>query len=136
MTRPATPSSPHTSRGRPGLWSLALVVLAAGALAEGARAWVQHQRAQALRAAVRPGDLRMISSETCVFCVQARTWLTRERLPFEECFVERDARCAADYDRLGRPGTPTLLVRGQAQLGFDPARITAALAGEHRNTPR
>lgn len=136
MTRPAAPSAPRPGSGRRGLWSLLLVILAAGALAEGARAWVQQQRAQALRAVATPGDIRMISSESCVFCAQARAWLTRERLPFEECFVERDARCAADYDRLGRPGTPTLLVRGQAQLGFDPERITVALTAERSGPPR
>jgi len=130
---PPTGSAP--SQSRRSLWSLLAVVLAAGAVTEGARAWVQHQRAEALRAVARPGDLRMLSSETCVFCTQARTWLTRERLPFEECFVERDARCAADYERLGRPGTPTLLVRGQPQLGFDPERITAALASGRGQTP-
>lgn len=136
VTRPATPSPPRPGSGRRGLWSLVLFVLAAGALAEGARAWVQHQRAEALRAVARPGDIRMISSERCVFCAQARAWLTRERLPFEECFVERDARCAADYDRLGHPGTPTLLVRGQAQLGFDPERITATLTAQRAGPTR
>jgi glutaredoxin len=137
MTEPAKPPNPpRPSSSRRGLWSLVLVVLAAGALAEGARAWIQQQRAEALRAVARPGDLRMISSESCVFCAQARAWMTRERLPFEECFVERDARCAADYDRLGRPGTPTLLVRGHAQLGFDPERITAALSAERGSQPR
>lgn len=136
MPRPATPSPQRPSSSRRSLWSLLLVVLVAGAAAEGARAWVQHQRAEALRAVARPGDIRMISSESCVFCAQARAWLTRERLPFEECFVERDGRCAADYDRLGRPGTPTLLVRGRAQLGFDPERITTALTAERGTAPR
>lgn len=122
----AAPAAPRRHGGRL-LLSLLAVVLAAGAVTEGARAWVQHRRAEALRAVAAPGDLRMISSTTCIWCTRAREWLTRHELPFEECFVERDAACAAEYDRLGRPGTPTMLVRGQPQRGFDAERITRAL---------
>ena len=37
------------------------------------------------------------------------------------------ATCAAAYQALRAPGTPVLLVRGQALLGFDPARIDGVL---------
>jgi len=139
---PATPATHPTSAPppscRPG-WrsfaSLALVVVVAAGVAEGARAWVHHQRAEALRAVARPGDIRMLSSTTCIFCTQARGWLNRHALPFQECFVDLDAGCAEEYDRLGRPGTPTVLVRGQAQRGFNAERITRALAGTAPPTP-
>jgi glutaredoxin len=61
--------------------------------------------------------------------MKARQYLTEHRIPFEDCLIERDAACLADYKRLGASGTPTLLVRGQRQLGFDPLRVTAALDG-------
>ncbi|MCK6427304.1 MAG: glutaredoxin family protein [Burkholderiaceae bacterium] len=128
---PSPPTSPADAapprRGARLLLSLLAVVLVTGAVTEGARAWVQQRRAEALRAVAGPGDLRMISSTTCIWCTRAREWLTRHELPFEECFIEHDRTCAAEYERLGRPGTPTMLVRGQPQRGFDAERITRTL---------
>ena len=52
----------------------------------------------------------MISSVTCIFCTKARQYMTEHRIPFEECLIERDPACLADYKRLGASGTPTLLM--------------------------
>lgn len=110
-----------------------VAVLLVGILAWGLGRVVQTQvrdgQADALRAVARPGDIRMISSVTCIFCMKARQYMTEHRIPFKECLIERDAACLADYKRLGASGTPTLLIRGQRQLGFDPLRVTAALGG-------
>lgn len=93
--------------------------------------WWGRQREAAsgaeLAALARPGDIRMLSSVTCVFCVAARRWLDEHRVAYTECFIERDAACAADYQATLARGTPTLLVRGQAQLGFDATRVLARL---------
>ena len=122
----------------PALWkrlyqSNVLAVVMVGRLAWGLGRIVQTQvrdgQAEALRAVARPGDIRMISSVTCVFCMKARQYMTEHRIPFEECLIERDAACLNDYKRLGASGTPTMLVRGRRQLGFDPLRITDALGG-------
>ena len=78
-------------------------------------------------AAARPGDIAMISSESCVYCAQARSWFAAHRVPVAECFIESDADCAARYRALMAPGTPVLVVRGEAQVGFVPARVAAAL---------
>ena len=80
-----------------------------------------------LSAAARAGDIRMLSSDTCVYCVTARRWLTQHSVAFEECFIERDAQCRALYEATQARGTPTLIVRGKVQLGFDAARVLAAL---------
>jgi glutaredoxin len=110
-----------------------VAVLLVGILAWGLGRIVQTQvrdgQADALRTVTRPGDIRMLSSVSCIFCMKARQYMTEHRIPFEECLIERDAACLADYKRLGASGTPTLLVRGQRQLGFDPLRVTAALGG-------
>ncbi|MEY2876557.1 MAG: hypothetical protein RLZZ373_3928 [Pseudomonadota bacterium] len=110
-----------------------VAVLLVGILAWGLGRVVQTQvrdgQADALRTVTRPGDIRMLSSVSCIFCMKARQYMTEHRIPFEECLIERDAACLADYKRLGASGTPTLLVRGQRQLGFDPLRVTAALGG-------
>jgi hypothetical protein len=44
-----------------------------------------------------------------------------------ECLVERDAACRAEFQALRAPGTSMIVVRGQAQEGFSPARLQAAL---------
>lgn len=69
----------------------------------------------------------MISSDTCVYCVTARRWLHQHGVSFDECFIERDAQCRSLYQATQERGTPTLIVRGKVQLGFDAARVLAAL---------
>lgn len=108
-----------------------LVVIALTALASWAwRGHLAAQDGQLLAQRVKPGDIRMISSETCPWCLVARRWMTQQGIPFEECFIERDATCLADYQALGAAGTPTLVVRGQRVIGFDRARLIDIL-GRH-----
>lgn len=123
----STPEPKRRSSKRP-LIGLLLVCAVAALGAEGVRAWVQQQRADELRAVARPGDIRMISQTTCVYCTKAREWLTRHEVPFEECFIDRDSECLAEYNRQGRNGTPMMLLRGEMQRGFDAQRVTASLA--------
>ncbi|MDE2615087.1 MAG: hypothetical protein KGL78_16760 [Burkholderiales bacterium] len=93
--------------------------------------WWAGRRDGALGAEVarlaRPGDIRMIASDSCVICLRARHWFDDNRIAFSECSVERDAQCRADFEALSAPGTPVILVRGRPQLGFDPQRLRAAL---------
>ena len=113
---------------RKQLLGLALLVLAVSAAN---RWWVaRHDDAQGqqLAALARPGDIRMISSEHCVICLQARNWLLSNQVAFSECLIERDAACRADFDALGAAGTPVMVVRGQPQLGFNAERLRLALA--------
>lgn len=112
-----------------GVLAVLVVGIVAWGLGRVVQTQVQSGQAEALRQVARPGDIRMISSLTCIFCTKARQYMTEHRIPFEECLIERDAACLADYKRLGASGTPTLLIRGQRQLGFDPQRITSALGG-------
>ena len=104
---------------------IALVVMGA---VQALQAWQSRGQGEALRSAARPGDILMVSSTTCVFCTKARIWMTEQRVPFTECFIEQDPACAATFQRLGGQGTPTLLVRGQVMVGFDRARLLTALA--------
>jgi glutaredoxin len=107
--------------------SLIVVVLLAALASWAWRSHVERGDGQRLAALARPGDIRMISSETCGWCTAARRWMTEQTIPFDECFIERDARCRADYEALGARGTPTLVVRGQQVIGFDRAGIEKAL---------
>ena len=107
----------------------ALVMAALGAL-RAIQGWSGDRFGPAVAAAARVGDIHMLSSVTCVYCAQARAWFGDHKVPFTECFIERDAACAASYNALLAPGTPVLLVRGQAQRGFSPRAVAAALGPE------
>lgn len=122
----SAPAAPATDR-RP-LWVAAALILATTA----AMSWWQQHRDDALgreiAAHARPGDIRMLSSITCVYCTQARQWMQAQQVPFTECFIERDEACATQFRALMQPGTPVLLVRGRAQLGFSPQALRDRLA--------
>lgn len=107
--------------------SLLIVIALAAAASWAWRSHVKSEDGELLAAKVQPGDIRMISSETCGWCTAARRWMQDERIAFDECFIERDAKCRADYEALGGQGTPTLVVRGQKVLGFDRAQIIEIL---------
>ena len=111
---------------RSGLSLLALVVVVWGA-SEAWRAWFADRLGRDVAALAKPGDIEMISSDTCVFCAQARSWFNANQVPFTECSIERDEACAARFRALMSPGTPVLLVRGKPQVGFSPQRVVQAL---------
>jgi glutaredoxin len=110
--------------------SLLVMLGMAAAVTLAAQWWNDHREAEAgarMAALARPGDIVMLSSETCVYCLAARRWLKRHEVAFEECFIERDALCEQRYRATAAQGTPTLLVKGRMQLGFDAPRVLAAL---------
>ena len=110
------------------LLQLALIV---GAVSAATGWWASKQHAlagEAVAQAAKPGDIRMLSSQTCGVCSTARQWFTEHRVPFAECVIERDAACRAEFQARGATGTPLILVRGQQQLGFSPEAIRARLA--------
>jgi glutaredoxin len=108
-----------------------LSLLAVVALAWlGSQAWCGHvadRDGELLARHVQPGDIRMLSSETCPYCLAARRWMKQEGIPFQECFIERGSQCLADYQAQGGVGTPTLIVRGQRVIGFDRGRLLEIL---------
>ena len=107
--------------------SLAVVLLAVWSGTQALQWWSARQLGADASALARPGDIQMISSVTCVYCAKARAWFTAQSIPFTECFVEKDAACAAQYSALLAPGTPVIVVRGQPQVGFSAQRVEAAL---------
>ncbi len=104
---------------------LVLLLGAAGALAW----WLSAQRALGAEVArlAAAGDIRMIASQDCAICHVAREWFREHGVAFSECLVERDAQCRADFEATRAQGTPVLMVRGQAVLGFEPHRLRELL---------
>ena len=120
---------------RRSLLALLVLVLAV----TGAAGWWRDHQALALgpqlASQARPGDIHLLSSLTCIYCQRAQQWLTAQRVPFDECFIESDARCAAQYQALMAPGTPVVLVRGQAQWGFSPQQVFERLQSSAPTRP-
>ena len=112
---------------RCSLLGLAVVVACTAALSSW---WARHSQqvlGERVAALAAPGDVRMLSSESCAICTVARRWLTEHRVAYGECFIERDPACRAAFEATAAPGTPVIVVRGQPQLGFSPRRLHAAL---------
>lgn len=117
---------------RPGLRSvLALAALVLGVIAamQGLEAWSRARLGAQVAASAKPGDIFMIASVTCIYCAAARAWFNANSVPFAECFIERDERCAAQYNALMAPGTPVMVVRGKRLVGFSARAVADALAG-------
>lgn len=111
----------------PSLLGLVVLVVTIGFAGQW---WAARDRAQLgtqVAALARPGDIRMLASETCSICAAARVWFTENRIPFSECLIERDPACRADFLASGAPGTPVLQVRGQNFVGFAPGALLRAL---------
>jgi len=124
---PTASAAANPAASRRSLWALAALVLAVSVASPLARQWQDQRTGSALAALARPGDIVMLSSVTCTYCAQARAWFTAQQVPFSECFIELDAACAQRYRALMAPGTPTLLVRGQRQVGFSAERVLQGL---------
>lgn len=123
-------TSPGATRQRRRSWLRPLVIaLAAWVVLQSWQTYRDRQAGAALASLAKPGDIVMLSSETCAYCKSANRFMTERGIPFTECFIETDAACADSYRAQQSPGTPTLLVRGERQVGFSPDRIAAALGG-------
>lgn len=108
---------------------LSLVVLVLG-MSAAAQAWHAHREAavaQEVAELSRPGDIRMLASDTCSVCHTARQWMEANGVRYGECSIERDPQCAQLFQATMAPGTPVMLVRGQVQVGFQPPRMLEAL---------
>jgi hypothetical protein len=108
---------------RASLIGLVLLVLGISAASQ----WWGHRQEAALgrqvAALAAPGALHMLSSDTCAICAAARQWFALHRVRYSECSIERDSACREQFESLQAPGTPVFLVRGKAELGFNPARL-------------
>ena len=115
-------------RVRPASLLWLLVLVAAVSVASQWWAGRHDSRVGAdVAALARPGDIRMLASETCPICHVARGWFRDNGVAYSECLIERDTACRAEFDATRSPGTPVIVVRGTPQVGFDPDRLQRAL---------
>ncbi|TFW30196.1 glutaredoxin family protein [Massilia horti] len=73
----------------------------------------------ALAKTVEPGEVVMYSTTECVYCAQAKAWLSRYGFAFTECNMSISRQCEREFLSYSATGTPFLLVRGhQMKDGF------------------
>ena len=112
---------------RRSLVVLVVLVLAASGASSWWAARQQRDIGREVAAQARPGDIRMLASTTCASCAVARQWFQQHRVPFSECYIDRDAACAGEFAATGSPGTPVVIVRGVPQVGFSAQRVRDSL---------
>jgi len=114
-------------RNAQSLFGLAAFVLISMWTVHGLQAWSRDQIGAKVASLASPGDIHMVSSVTCIYCDRARAWFSEYRVPFTECFIERDEACNAQFRALMAPGTPVLVVRDRRLVGFNAKAVVAAL---------
>jgi glutaredoxin 3 len=83
---------------------------------------------QATTDATRRHRVIVFSTPTCPWCNRAKTYLRGRGVPFRDVDVSRDPAAARDLvRRTGQMGVPVIEIDGRSIVGFDQARIDAAL---------
>ncbi len=62
-----------------------------------------------------------------MFCGQAKEYLSQKNIPFEDKDITKDATALEELKKLGYMTTPVLLIGTSVIVGFDAAKIDAAL---------
>lgn len=75
------------------------------------------------------------SMEGCPPCAMVKQFLTRMGVEFQVKDVRQDPQAQAEFLRMGFRGTPVTLIDGQAIVGFDQAKLMAALRGRPAAQP-
>lgn len=64
-----------------------------------------------------------------MFCDRTKEYLSQKQVSFQERDVTKDPTAIQELQRLGFMTTPVTVVDGITIIGFDTAKIDAALAG-------
>lgn len=75
------------------------------------------------------------SQEGCPPCGAVKEYLTRKGVSFVTKDIGRDVSARNEFLRKGFRGTPVILVRDEAIVGFDRARIDRALMRQPAQGP-
>jgi glutaredoxin len=62
-----------------------------------------------------------------MFCGQAKEYLSQKSVPFEDKDITKDPSALNDLQKLGYMTTPVIVIDGTVIVGFDAAKIDAAL---------
>lgn len=62
-----------------------------------------------------------------MFCQRTKEYLSQKQIRFQERDVTKDAEAVTELQRLGYMTTPVTIIDGTMIVGFDAAKIDAAL---------
>lgn len=65
-----------------------------------------------------------------MFCDQAKEYLSRKGIDFQDQDITRDPAALQELKKLGYRTTPVIQINGHVIVGFDQEKIDAALTGE------
>ena len=72
--------------------------------------------------------VKVYSTSTCPYCVQAKQFLKENNVQFEEVDVSTDQQAAQEMiNKSGQMGVPVLDIGGEIIVGFDQERIKSLL---------
>lgn len=79
-------------------------------------------------------EVIVYAMEGCPPCRMVKEYLTRMGVAYTVKDVTRDPRAREEFLARGFRGTPVTLIDGEAIVGFDQARLQAALQGRRVQT--
>jgi len=68
------------------------------------------------------------SSSTCAYCVTAKDYFKDQGIDYEEKNVSTDIDARKELMAKGHMGVPVIIIEDEEIVGFDKAKIDAALA--------
>ncbi len=71
--------------------------------------------------------VKVYTSNTCPYCVSAKSYLTENGVEFEERNIQTDNEARKELMEMGHMGVPVLIIDEEEIVGFDKNRIDNAL---------
>ena len=73
-------------------------------------------------------EVKVYTSSTCPYCTMAKDYLKEKGIEYNEKNAQTDAAARDELISMGYTGVPVLVIGEEEIVGFDRARIDAALA--------
>lgn len=67
----------------------------------------------------QPGKVTLYGTTTCQFCKEARAFLKKENIPFNDMLVDESPIANERYSKLGQDEVPVLVAEKQLVVGFN-----------------
>lgn len=72
-------------------------------------------------------DITIYTSTTCSFCHMAKDYLDGKNIKYTEKNISEDKDARMEMMKMGFTGVPVIIIGDEKILGFDKAKIDAAL---------
>lgn len=89
----------------------------------------EEQASSVQTSAGTSSEILIYTIASCPACAEAKSYLRRNKISFEERDVERNDAFLREFNELGGKGVPLVIVNGRSMSGFNPARFEALRGG-------